>query len=209
MRVAKYRHACLLIEDGDARLLVDPGRFSEGFEDLTDLTAVLITHQHSDHLDLERLRTVLDHNPEARVLADIESAQVLKDTGVLATAMVSGDSAEVGTSVEAFGQTHATIHPDIPPIANVGFLIGGRFFHPGDALTDPGVEIEILGLPAVAPWMAAAGAVDYLRAIEPAVAIPIHEAVTSVPAMYYRYFTELGPERTHLEVIDSGEPIDL
>lgn len=209
MRVTKYRHACLLIEDGDARLLLDPGRFSKGFEDLTDLTAVLITHQHSDHLDLERLRPVLDRNPAARILADVESAKVLEDAGIAATAMVSGESADVGTSVEALGETHATIHPDIPLVANVGFLIGGRFFHPGDALTVPGGEVELLGLPTVAPWMAAAEAVDYLRAIAPTVAVPIHEAVTSVPAMYYRYFTELGPERTRVEVIDNGEPVEL
>jgi L-ascorbate metabolism protein UlaG (beta-lactamase superfamily) len=66
MRVTKFGHSCLLVEEGGARVLLDPGTFSEGFEGLEDLTAVCLTHQHADHLDAERLRLVLDRNPGAR-----------------------------------------------------------------------------------------------------------------------------------------------
>ena len=63
MQLTKYGHSCLLVTDGDARVLIDPGVFSTGFEGLRGLTAVLITHQHADHLDIDRLATLLEANP--------------------------------------------------------------------------------------------------------------------------------------------------
>ena len=55
MRLTKLGHSCLLVEEGRARLLLDPGTLSGGFEELEGLTAVLFIHQHADHLDQQRL----------------------------------------------------------------------------------------------------------------------------------------------------------
>src|SRR5205807_7363210 len=70
MRLQKLGHSCLLVESGDARLLIDPGTFSSGFEGLEGLTAVLVTHQHPDHLDIDRLPGLLERNPSTQVIAD-------------------------------------------------------------------------------------------------------------------------------------------
>jgi hypothetical protein len=43
-----------------------------------------------------------------------------------------------GVGVRVAGRDHAVIHPDIPVVPNVGYLVGGRLFHPGDAFTPPG-----------------------------------------------------------------------
>ncbi|CAM5715341.1 MBL fold metallo-hydrolase [Streptomyces canarius] len=41
-----------------------------------------------------------------------------------------------GFDVQVHGELHAVIHPDIPRITDVGYLIdGGKVFHPGDALS--------------------------------------------------------------------------
>ena len=45
--------------------------------------------------------------------------------------------------------------------------------------------MEILALPISAPWMAVKEAIDYFRAVDPEVAIPIHEKVLANPAMVY------------------------
>ncbi|TQS41796.1 MBL fold metallo-hydrolase [Cryptosporangium phraense] len=207
MRFQKFGHACLLVEDAGARVLIDPGAFAPGWEDLRDLTAVLVTHQHFDHLDLDRLPALLDANPDASVHTDQATAGILAEKGLRATSVAAGATFELdGLSVEAIGQDHATIHPDIPIIPNVGFLLGGRFFHPGDALTVPTVPVEILGAPTAAPWLKLWEAIDYVRAVAPRIAIPIHEKAAAAPGMYYQNMSSLAPESTAVEVIDDGEP---
>lgn len=209
MLITKYGHACLLVEDGDARLLLDPGIFSTGFEELTGLTGVLITHQHPDHIDGDKLPALLARNPEAVLHADEATAAQLADRGLPARAVHEGDVLDLGTQVRVVGRDHAEIHPDIPGIPNTGFLVAERFLHPGDALTVPDTEVEVLGLPTGAPWLKAAEAVDYLRAVRPRVAVPIHEAILSVPQVVYGLFDRLRPEGTEVRVIDGGEPADF
>jgi L-ascorbate metabolism protein UlaG (beta-lactamase superfamily) len=210
VRAQKFGHACLLVTEGDARVLLDPGTFSRGFEELRGLTAVLVTHQHPDHLDLERIIPLLAANPDARVYADGASAAKLDELGLSPVVARAGEHFDAdGLSVEVIGTEHAVIHPDIPVIPNVGYLVGGRVFHPGDAFTVPDRPVEVLAIPAAAPWLKVSESVDYLRAVAPRTAIPIHEAVAAVPQMYYRLLDQLGPEDTRLRVIDDGEPIDL
>jgi L-ascorbate metabolism protein UlaG (beta-lactamase superfamily) len=201
MRLTKYEHSCVLVEDGDARVLIDPGSFSRGFETLAGLTAVLVTHQHADHLDVERLRQVLEGNPEAELYADAGTAAILAESGIAATSVQPGERLNVGTTVDVFGGHHAVIHPDVPVIANVAYLVGGRFLHPGDSYTIPDVDVEILGLPTNAPWSKASEVVDYVRAVTPNVAIPIHEALLAVPDPYYGLFDRLAPDETELRVV--------
>ncbi len=199
MRITRYGHSCLLVEDGDARLLLDPGVFSAGFEELRGLTGVLVTHQHADHLDLDRLRPLLDANPDAALHCDSGSAEQL---GELPHRVVQdGDAVELGTRVEVLGAAHAVIHPDIPRIPNVGYLVGGRFFTPGDALTVPPADVEVLGLPTAAPWLKLSEAVDLLRAVAPRVAFPVHDAVLAKPQIWYGQFAQLAPEGTEFRVV--------
>ncbi len=179
MRVTRFGHSCLLVEAGDARLLLDPGIFSVGFEGLTGLTAVLVTHQHPDHLDLDRLRPLLAANPDAGLHCDEGSAAQLGD---LPHAVVrDGDRLDLGATVDVLGAQHAVIHPDLPRIPNVGYLVAERLFTPGDALTVPEADVELLGLPTAAPWLKLSEAVDLLRAVRPRRAFPVHDAVLAQP----------------------------
>jgi L-ascorbate metabolism protein UlaG (beta-lactamase superfamily) len=209
MKLTKYEHSCVLVEDDAARVLIDPGNFSHGFEELTGLTAVLVTHQHPDHVDLQRLPAVLERNPDALVYADPGTAELLAEAGIACTAVRSGDHIDVGTRVDVYGQQHAVIHPDIPVVANVGYLVGGRFFHPGDSFTAPDIDVEILGLPTAAPWQKISEAIDFLRTVAPVTAIPIHQAILAKPEMYYGHFQRLGPSGTDLRVVDPGDSISL
>lgn len=193
MRITKFGHSCLHVVNDDADILVDPGTFSAGFEQLTGLTAVLITHQHPDHLDLDRLPALLAANPRAALYADAGSATKLQDAGITATAVSAGQSIDVGTPVTVHGRTHAVIHTDLPVIPNAQFLIGGRLLHPGDSLELPDVPVEILAVPASAPWMAIKEAIEFYRAVAPRAAFPIHERVLANPAMAFGLLKQLGP----------------
>ncbi len=209
MLITKLGHSCLRVQDGDADVLVDPGTFSSGFTELTGLTAVLVTHQHADHLDLERLPALLAANPAATVHADPGSAAQLHDAGIPVQTVRTGDSFDVGTPVTVHGGEHAVIHRDVPTVPNAMFLIGGRLLHPGDALVVPDVPVDILGVPAAAPWMALKEAVEFYRSVQPRKAFPIHERLLVNPAMAFGLLERLGPaDADWLEPAD-GEPFEL
>ena len=210
MQITHYGHACLLVQTESARLLIDPGAFSSEFESTRELTAVLITHQHQDHLDLARLPALLEANPGAELISDTASAQQLAERGITARAVEPGERLELGGSVvETVGGQHAVIHPDLPMIPNVGYLVDGTLLHPGDSFHVPDRPVDVLGVPTGAPWLKAAEAVDYVRAVSPRLAVPIHEAVLAMPQMVYDLLERLAPEDTTVRVLTPGSPTDV
>jgi L-ascorbate metabolism protein UlaG (beta-lactamase superfamily) len=210
VRLQKLGHACLLVEDGSARVLIDPGTFSTGFEELTGLSGILITHQHPDHIDVARLPGLLESNPEATLYCDEGTAEELAAKGIDAQIVHEGDDLDIGLRVRVFGHQHAVIHPDVPRIPNVGYLVAERLFHPGDAFTSTDVDtIEVLALPTAAPWLKVAEAVDYLRRVRPRLAVPIHEAHLAMPQLHYGLFDRLAPERTKVRVIDGEAGMEI
>jgi L-ascorbate metabolism protein UlaG (beta-lactamase superfamily) len=207
MRTTHFGHSCVLLDTGAARLLIDPGAFADGFDGLTGLDAVLVTHQHPDHLDVERLRPLLRANPGARLLVDAGSAGTLDvDHEVLAP----GDALDVaGARVQVLGGEHAVIHPDLPVIPNNAYLVDGTHLHPGDAFPAVPGPVEVLFLPTAAPWLKASEAVDHLRAVAPRTAVPVHQGLLARPQVFYGLFTSLAPEGTRVRVLDPGEAVEL
>jgi L-ascorbate metabolism protein UlaG (beta-lactamase superfamily) len=209
MKITHYGHACVLLETGAARILIDPGTLSNGFEELRDLSAVLITHNHDDHLDPERVAALLTANPGALVLSDPESAPSLVAHGAKAAA--AGDRFDTdGASIEVLGGAHAAIFEDFPGSANVSYLIdGGAFFHPGDSFDEPGVPVDVLGLATSGPWIKVGDTIDYVRSIRPRVALAIHEAALADTTTAYSMIGMFTPEGTHFLAIEPGVPTEL
>ncbi|MGV1087027.1 MAG: MBL fold metallo-hydrolase [Mycobacterium sp.] len=196
MELTHFGHSCLLAEFGVARVLFDPGNFSHGFEGITGLSAILITHQHADHADPQRLPALVEANPGAALYADPQTAAML---GGDWRAVHVGDEFTVdGLRVRGVGGRHAVIHPEIPLIDNISYLIGdethpAKLMHPGDALFVPDEDIEVLATPAAAPWMKISEAVDYLRAVAPRHAVPIHQGIIAEEArgIFYGRLAEM------------------
>ncbi|MDT8910694.1 MBL fold metallo-hydrolase [Amycolatopsis sp. PS_44_ISF1] len=206
MQIVHFGHACVLLETDGERILIDPGTFSTGFEGERELSAVFITHQHFDHLDEERLPKVLAANPDAKLIVDPGSVETAEKLGLRFEVAHPGDAFEVGsTAVNVVGGQHAVIHGDLPQIPNIGYVVDhGAFYHPGDSFFVPEQKIDVLGLPTGAPWLKAGEAVDFLRAVAPRRAVPIHEAVLADPAMHYGLFGRLSPEGTEVKVLERG-----
>ncbi|SHK42446.1 L-ascorbate metabolism protein UlaG, beta-lactamase superfamily [Pseudonocardia thermophila] len=207
MQITHYGHACLLLDTGAARLLIDPGTFATGFEELTGLDAILVTHQHYDHLDTERLRPLLDANPDARLIVDSGTAAGL-DVPHEVTA--PGATLEIaGARVEVLGGDHAVIHPDIPIIPNNAYLVDGTHLHPGDAFVVPPNPVDVLFVPSGAPWLKMSEAVEYTRTVKPRTIVPIHEAVWSMLQLPYNLLNNLKPEESTFTVLEREVPTTL
>jgi L-ascorbate metabolism protein UlaG (beta-lactamase superfamily) len=196
MELTHFGHSCLLADFGVARLLFDPGNFSHGFEGITGLSAILLTHQHPDHADPQRLPALVEANPQAALYADPQTAAML---GGDWRAVHVGDELTVdGLRIRGVGGRHAVIHPEIPVIDNMSYLVGddqhpAKLMHPGDALFVPNEPVQVLATPAAAPWLKISEAVDYLRAVSPDHAVPIHQGIIAPEArgIFYGRLTEM------------------
>ncbi|WP_256842533.1 MBL fold metallo-hydrolase [Ornithinimicrobium cryptoxanthini] len=214
MDITHLGHSCVLLEVADQRILVDPGNFSD-IADVRDLTAVLVTHQHPDHVDPAQLAGLLDRSPDARVLLEPESVGQLAEAAGehrdRLESMPSGTDIELGpVTVSPVGHRHAFIHDFVPRIDNVGLVIRAdgepTLFHPGDALdAEPG-PVDVLLVPVSAPWARVSDTVTFVRRITPTRAIPIHDGLLNDTGreMYLRHISSFGADGG-LEVLDLRE----
>jgi L-ascorbate metabolism protein UlaG (beta-lactamase superfamily) len=177
MELQKHGHACVVLSDGERRLVIDPGAFSDPVA-LEGAGAVLITHEHLDHLEPQRLRAALDADPALEVWTNASVAGQLEGLGGRVHVVGQGDAfTAAGFEVHVLGEKHAVIHPDIPQIANIGFLVGGQVFHPGDAFTVPEEPVSTLLLPVHAPWSKISEVIDYVRAVDADQAYAVHDGL--------------------------------
>jgi L-ascorbate metabolism protein UlaG (beta-lactamase superfamily) len=175
MRLTKYGHACVRVERDGAVLVIDPGVFSEAAA-LDGADAVLITHEHPDHLDVDQLT-----GRDLPIYTHPDVAGKLAEMGVTAHGVNAGDRFEAaGFAVQAYGGLHALNHPEIPRVANLGYLVDGSVYHPGDSFDVPvGASVEVLLVPVNAPWLKVAESVAFVRAVAPRRAYGIHDALLS------------------------------
>ncbi|GAA2647501.1 MBL fold metallo-hydrolase [Streptomyces lunalinharesii] len=179
MELTKKTHACVRIEKDGRTLVIDPGVFSE--EDAAvGADAILVTHEHPDHFHEGRLRRAMEADPATEIwtLASVAEQISAAFPGRVHTVGEGDAFTAAGFDVEVHGQLHAVIHPDLPRVTNVGFLLDGTVFHPGDALTVPeGRTVDTLLLPVHAPWNKIAEIIDYVREVAPRRAIDIHDSL--------------------------------
>ncbi len=182
MKITKFGHCYLLIEENGVRILTDPGTYSTQQNAVKNINFVLITHEHADHFHIDSLKTLLKNNPQARVITNKSVGVLLEKEGIVFDIVEDGQSFDAnGVSIEGFGKDHALMHTSIPPIQNVGYFIANKLFYPGDAFTNPRKHVEVLALPVAGPWMKLLEAIDYALELKPKTCFPVHDGILKQP----------------------------
>ena len=180
MRITKFGHACVRVEHEGTTVVLDPGVFTD-VAALDGADAVLITHEHPDHYLPEHLRAT----GAAIFTIDAVAARIREDAPDVAgrvTVVAPGESFDAGLPVRAVGELHAVIHPEFPRFFNSGYVLtlgGTKVYHPGDALTAPGEDVDVLCVPVSAPWMRASEAIEFAREVRAPRNLAIHDRVYS------------------------------
>ena len=216
MWITHLGHSCLLVETGGQRILVDPGSFTPGFDEVTGLDVIMVTHQHPDHCDLQRIPALLEVNPQARLYAEPQAAAVMEGAGIAAEYTVAGQTLTFGrVQVTPVGELHALINEAWPRVGNLGVVVRTQgepsLFHPGDAYDGEPGQVDILALPLNAPWTASRDTIAFARRISPRVCIPIHDALLSPVGrqLYLSQVGSLGPQAMELRDLSGGVPADF
>lgn len=177
MKITKIGHCCLVIEEGGVKVMTDPGTFSTGQESVTGLDAVIITHEHGDHMHVASVQAVLKNNPSAVVVSNSSVAKLLLAEGVIATVIEGTASGAVKTlAIEAFDAKHEEIFEEFGQVQNTGYFIG-NLFYPGDAFPVIQKPVDVLALPVAGPWCRLRDAVRFALAIKPRAAFPVHDGM--------------------------------
>jgi L-ascorbate metabolism protein UlaG (beta-lactamase superfamily) len=171
----------LLFDHEGEKLLFDPGNYSfiEGRvtpETFRDVSTVVITHSHPDHLALEPLKRILALSG-ADVVSNGEVATILQAEGIAATTIEEGTLTAGAFTLRAIPTSHEAILADTTP-RHTAFLVGGRVLNCGDSFADPLLPyagVEVLIMPVMAPFLTEVGAAAFARRMGPRQVIPVHD----------------------------------
>lgn len=178
MNFTKLEHSGCVIEKNGFKVVCDPVEFEESLPELDNVVAIVITHKHGDHLQLEKISAILDRNPGARVLTTADTAPEIPS----AEAMQSDDVVNVGGfELRFFGENHAAILPGKIPCQNLGVVVDDKIVNPGDSFDVPSdiTQPEVLLVPSSAPWCKVYEGMEYIKTVQPKMAVPVHNAVLS------------------------------
>ncbi len=198
MQITRFGHAAILVEAADTRILIDPGVFSpdETFA-LEGLDAIVVTHQHPDHIDVNRGPGLLERNPDATLISDPDSAAAL-EFGDWSPNAEGLETVVGGVTVRGVGSQHAVILPALPRVANVGVVLNAEgepsLFHPGDTYEYAPEGIDVLAVSLSAPWAKVSETVDFIQRVSPGALFPVHDKTISELAygIYWQHTENFG-----------------
>ncbi|HSX17245.1 MAG TPA: MBL fold metallo-hydrolase [Patescibacteria group bacterium] len=178
MKVTKYAHACVVLEDQGKKVVIDPGEFANDFGGVDNIAAVVVTHMHGDHFSPEHLQAIVGANPDVVVYTVPEVAEQWGDPH--AKVVHAYEDHTTGPFTFRFvGELHALIHSSVPQPQNIGVYINNGFYYPGDSFVLADRDVSVLAVPACAPWLKIGEAMDFLTASKPARCFPTHDIMLS------------------------------
>lgn len=204
MKLTRYFQSCILIEDGGARILLDPsGQDADKFDEFGRLDAVFYTHEHSDHFDPDLAEKFAGAG--VKLHANASTAKQMKSQPQIVT-----DNQEFdinGLKIQARELPHCLMVDGSTSVQNTGYLVGGRLFHPGDGKELAGLQAEILAVPLSGPDISLHDAYAFTMQVGAKQVVPIHyDFLGGNPDFLGRHLEEKGVKTNALK---QGESIEL
>lgn len=219
MRIYKYIHSCLLAEEGGEKILFDPGVFSfvEGkvqIETFKDVSTIILTHQHPDHVDVSALKRILAQS-QATVITNTEGKEALEKENIQVKVLETGDYQTKNFTIRALAVEHAAIlAPTLPQ--NTAYILNDDFLNPGDSFASSLTAlkgIQALAVPSMAPWTTELAIAQFAKDMAPKIIIPVHDGyakdffLAQRYANYEKNFSPLGIKFQHMS--NPGDFVDI
>lgn len=211
MKITKYEHSCVVMEEGRSKLIIDPGIYSNSLVDITDVTALVITHVHADHFDESKVEKIIKMNLNVQIFSTEEVAKEISAKNVVE--VEPSKIYRVGDfNLEFVGQMHEVVDPKTPIAQNSGVLVNGLFYSPGDSYEVPTKPFKILSVPKSGPWLRVKDALPMFEKSDCTLVIGTHDALindqghASVDNWYVQFAERNGKKYKSLK---TGESIEI
>lgn len=227
MKITKYPQSCFLIETKGQKFIIDPGNMVKthmpdfNINDWKNITAVLITHKHSDHQDAGLLKEILSLNPAVLIYTNSDVADILKNENINANIVKESDVLEFKeVRVEVTPARHGYIYlmkGGGYPKENVGYILDDgerRVYHTSDTIMfEHNLQADIV----LAPVCGHNVVLEPLSAIEfvendmkADLLIPCHYENINHPLGTDR-FEQVAKEKkyTKYKILKNGESLEL
>jgi L-ascorbate metabolism protein UlaG (beta-lactamase superfamily) len=208
MKITKFVHSCLLVEmpePTNRTALFDPGVMSSpaiDIESLEFLDDIIITHEHSDHFDLDTVKKLVAKFPSVRVTSTPSVVSQLDKAGIKA-------SSQPSEGIVFFDSPHEDVLPMFPHPEQIGVHYLDRLSDPGDSHSFKETK-EILALPVTAPWGSNIKAINLALELKPRLILPIHDwhwSDQAREASYDRMAEIFTESDIKFHKLKTGEPV--
>lgn len=213
MKIKKLGHCCFVVDINGTRIMTDPSNANYGGDSVSErnISVVVITHEHADHLHIDTLKEVLRYNSNAVVIANASVGKLLDEAAIAYVKVEDGQSYDLdGVLIKGFGDTHAQIYEEFGLVQNTGYMIDSLCY-PGDSFNLPNAKVDVLALPVLGPWLKMKDAIDYAKELKPRVVFPVHDAPLKPFATFIYSIPEhfLSKEGITFKRLEIGKEEDL
>ena len=207
MKITRYFQSCLLIQEGNARILIDPTPHdADAIYKLGQLDAVLYTHEHPDHFDAEMAQTFVEQGI-APVYANASTANLINASKTVVT---DGQEFNInGVKIKAIELPHCLMTTGKPGPQNTGYLLNNTFFHPGDGVELTGLKVDNLVLPIIGPDISLKDSFEFAKQLSAKNTIPVHYDFLGLKPEVAESFAVANKMPFKMHVLKAGQSVDL
>lgn len=214
MQITKYPQSAILIEYKNKKILIDPGSYCYNVNFTADnwgkIDILLITHIHEDHCLPEAIKIIKQNNPDLIILSNFEVKEKLSPENIDCEILRVGQAKQIDDiKITCIKSIHGDLPSGNPKPDVIGFLIGDKFYHPGDTIyLEQKPKTEILFAPICGTVvMNVKEAARFSKEINPKLTIPIHYDSPKYPVDVNEFVNEMNGY--NVKVLKNGESIEL